>query len=157
MSNSKEMTAFGNWIKNKILKYELVLLLLIAACLMMKNGHIPFSGYISVISFSIIASIYIFSTFASHEESDITASDLFIYKIAAFGSSTALIGILFTILHWPNSFQMIITGLPTLSISLIYIMYQKSKRPEMNLFNSWLIIRFVALLLIAAGYLFVLL
>lgn len=154
MSDSKQMIAVGNWIKAKVLKYEILLLLVIVIVLTLKYLQVPFSDVISTISLSSIAIIYALSALSIAEESDLTAYDLFIYKLIGFCSAVSLIAILFMIQRWAGDLKMFLVSVPILVISFVYILIQNNKRPDLKLFNKGITIRVFMLIFISAGLMY---
>ena len=154
MNNTEQLAALGKIMKTKVLNHEDIILLVFAGVLLMKHLHVPFSGLICTLIFSIIGIIYFFSAFAILEDPGITGFDRFIYKLNAFGSAVAIMGILFTFQHWPNYLMMITIGLPVLVISLIYILIRNNRRPEFELFDKWMIVRILLLIAISGAMIY---
>jgi len=152
MTENKEIIDLGNKIKTKLIQYERYIIAVIAICLVIKYLHIPLSGVICTLLLSTIGVMYFFSAFSNQYESEVTAFDIFIYKISGFASAVLIIGILFSIQHWPGFRNMLIMGLFTLLISLIYMIFQNGKRSESKPFDQWLIIRISVLIMIALGF-----
>jgi hypothetical protein len=100
------------------------------------------------------ACIYFFSAFAIPEVAEFTAIDNFLHKLISYGSSVALIGILFIVQKWPSGDTMINIGLLTLGMCLVTLVYQRIKNPEIDKFNKLVILRIVVLLLISGGFLY---
>jgi hypothetical protein len=88
------------------------------------------------------------------EGSEFTAIDNFLHKLISLGSSIAIIGILFMMQKWPMGDTMIIIGLLTLGMCLVFLMYQKIKTPEIEKFNKIVLLRTLILLLISGGLLY---
>jgi hypothetical protein len=151
MTEIKEMIDLGNKIKSRLVQYERFIIAVIAICVAIKYLHVPLSGLISTLLLSTIGVMYFFSAFSTQYESEVTAFDIVIYKLSGFASSVLVVGILFTIQHWPGDRNMLIMGLFTLLISLIYMILQNRKRSASKPFDQWLIIRIAVLIIIALG------
>ena len=154
METMDPKTKIGDFIKSRILRYELQILVLIILILLLRIFNIPFTGMIGTLVLMSISVIYFFSAFAVTEDSELTAIDNFIYKLTAIASSVVIIGILFLIQHWPNGKMMITIGLLSLIASLSYIVYQKIRRPEEEKFNNLILLRIIILGIISAGVLY---
>jgi hypothetical protein len=151
MTENKEVIDLGNKIKARLPQYERFLLAVIAICLLINYLHVPFSGVIGTLLLSSMGVIYFFSAFSTLWETEVTAFDIFIYKLSGFGSSVLVIGILFTMQQWTGSRNMLIIGILTLVIALIYTLLQNKKRSAAKPFDQWLIIRMTVLIIIALG------
>jgi hypothetical protein len=151
MTENKEVIDLGNKIKARLPQYERFLLAVIAICLLINYLHVLFSGVINSLLLSSMGVIYFFSAFSTQWEAEVTAFDIFIYKLSGFGSSVLVIGILFTMQHWPGNRNMLIMGLLTLVITLIYMLLQNKRRSAAKPFDQWLIIRMAVLIIMALG------
>lgn len=151
MTENKEIIDLGNKIKARLPQYEKFLLAGIAICLLINYLHVPFSGVINSLLLSSMGVIYFFSAFSTLWESEVTAFDIFIYKLSGFGSSVLVIGILFIMQQWTGNRNMLIIGVFTLAIALIYMLLQNKKRSAAKPFDQWLIIRMAVLIIIALG------
>ncbi len=154
METNREPAVIGNMIKNKVLRYELWLIVLFLAGLMIKYLHVPFSGLINTLLLTTLSIIYFFSAFATLDEPEGTGFDNFIYKLCGFSSSVVVIGILFESQRWPGGSTMFNPGAITLAVILIYILIQKSKRPELGFFNRALMVRILVLILVSVGMIY---
>jgi hypothetical protein len=150
MTENKVLNALGNIIRTKVLNHERIIILLVTLGLLIKYLKVQFSGLIDTFLLSSVSIIYFLSAYSTHEESNSSVIDLFVYKICAFGSAVSIIGILFIIQKWPNSKLMLIMGLSALVIPIIYILINNTIKPESKLFDVWLIIRIILLVIILA-------
>jgi hypothetical protein len=66
----------------------------------------------------------------------------------SWGCSVTIVGILFRIGHWPGYDVMTTLGCATLIISLLVILLNKSKKPELKLFTSRWILRIMVIVII---------
>ena len=151
MNENKRLTAFSNLIKAKLLKYELLMIVLVVLVIMLRYKHIPFSGILAVVTLTALSVIYYLFAFSTTDEPNLTKYDRFIYMISSFGSSLSLIGILFTLQRWPGEKNMLLAGLLLLLIALIYIIIQNSKGTRPILFNTPFIVR-ILVMLVASGF-----
>ncbi|MCJ7447210.1 MAG: hypothetical protein MUO72_05940 [Bacteroidales bacterium] len=149
-----ELSQFGNTIQTRVLKYELLILIIMILALILKIFNVPYSGLINTVVLLTIGCIYFFSAFSVPENTVLSALDGFFYKIAGLGSSVAVIGILFYIQKWPMGDTMITVGLISIIVALGYILYQNIKSPESGRFNKLLIIKILVLVLISGGVLY---
>lgn len=151
MNENKRLNAFSNLIKAKLIKYELIMVVVIVLVIMLRYMHVPFSGILAVITLSAMSVIYYLFAFSTADEPNLTKYDRFIYMLSSFGSSLSLIGILFTLQKWPGEKSMLLSGMPLLLMVLIYIVIQNSKGQKPEIFNTPFIVR-VLVLLVAAGF-----
>ena len=144
----------GDFIQSKILKYELLILSIIVFILILTFLNLPFAGLIATLVLMTVSIIYFFSAFATPTNPEFSAIDLFFNKLTALGCSVSVIGVLFRIQHWPFGKNIITVGLITMIISLAYIIYQKNKTPEIEIFNKLILVRLIILILVSAGALY---
>lgn len=148
----KQQEQLGNFIKNKVLKFEAIIVLIIAFDIMFKKMQIPGFGLINTLVLSTISLIYFFSAFQTIEDSSNKGIDMFVTKLLAWASSTCLIGILFHTQKWPGSPNMLIVGSVILIPTLIYIFIQLSKNPESKIYNKWMAYRAIVLIIFSIGF-----
>ena len=141
----------ANKINTIVQKYELIILLVVLLSIAMKLLTVPFFEQIFIPLLGIISTVYFFTSMAVSENNEITAIDKFAQKIIGLASAMTLIGILFTIQKWPNYELMILVGSISLSFALIYLIIRKTKNPEIEIFNKFLIIRVFILILVSVG------
>jgi hypothetical protein len=151
MENIDPRTKIGNYFQQKILKYEIIILLLIVLLVGFKLFHLIQLGPILTLVLTSVAVVYFFSAFATPNENETSAFDIFIKKLISLGSSVALIGILFIAQNWPMGDTMITVGLLTLGMCLIYYIYQKLNSQDTAKYDQIIIIRLIVLLIISAG------
>ncbi len=150
MSNN-EINIAGNVIRDKIFKYELYIIAIILIVLFLKFTKIPFSGTINLLVLSVVAIIYFISAFQVNGEKSVTPRDQFFIKLCGISSSVTIIGILFASQKYPGDSNMLFIGVFTLTMTLVYIITQKNKQADFNIFNKSLIYRIITLILIALG------
>lgn len=149
--STKEISVVGNVIRDKVLKYEVHIIAIILLVLVIKYTKIPFSGTINLLVLSVIAIIYFFSAFQENKEVNVTPTDQFFIKLCGISSSITIIGILFASQKYPGDGNMLFIGAFTLILTLGYIIIQKNKRVEFNIFGKFLLYRIITLILISLG------
>ena len=136
----------SKWISPRIDKYETILVLIFLGVLILKVSGVFLSGILLTLILSTMAVLYYFMAFAVLEDEQAGGIENFIHKLIYFASSVGMIGILSKLQRWPNSNLMIMCGSITLAISLLIIMFVKSKKPELKIFppRTMLRILFIA-------------
>lgn len=153
MMYRKSYDAIGNFIRDKVLIYEYVMLLIIFFVYMGKLAHLPFINEVILMVFLLFSVIYFFSSFQSFNPVNISKFDSFFVRLCGWASSIALLGIVSNLMKIESYREMLLIGSVSLIIVLIYILYQKSNNPENVVFNKWVIIRCVMLISIAVSIL----
>lgn len=151
MENIDPRIKLGNYFQQKILKYEIHILILIVFIIGLRLLNLIPIGLILTLALLSVATIYFFSAFAAPLEDQTSALDIFIHKLLSLGSSVAIIGILFMSQKWPLGDTMITIGFMTLGICLIWLLYQKLNHPYPGKVNQIVLIRLIILLLISAA------
>lgn len=151
MSENKQLEAISKMINTKVLKHENILILLIITAVLMKYLNVQHGGIITTVILSLSAIVYYLSAFPKHEEEGLAMYDIFAFKMSAISSAVTVIGILFSLLRWPNAKPMTIVGGVTILACLIYMLIQKKNRPNLKLFNNSMILRIIVLIIISAG------
>ena len=149
MEENEKLTAIKKIIQTKIIQYEYVILTLVLLGLAMQFTDFQYASLITVILLSLSATAYFISAFIIHEETNLVMEDHFFFKLIGIASGVVILGILFSVLSWPNAKPMTVVGGLTLLVSLFYILIQKNKRPELKLFSTAIILRIVILVAIA--------
>lgn len=147
-------TKIGDFIQSKILKFELLILAIVVFILILEFLDLPFVGLIATLVLMTVAIFYFFSAFATPATTEFSSIDLFFNKLAALGCSASVIGVLFLIQHWPNGKTIITVGLITMIVCLAYIIYQKNKTPEIEIFSKLILVRLIILIIVSAGVLY---
>jgi len=144
----------GDFIQSKILKFELLILAIIVFILILTFLNLPFVRLIATLVLMTVSIFYFFSAFATPANPGFSSIDLFFNKLTALGCSVSVIGVLFRIQHWPNGKTMVTVGLITMIISLAYIIFQKNKTPEIEIFSKLILVRLIILILVSSGVLY---
>lgn len=155
MNSNEILTRVGNKIRTVLLKYEILLLVLIILSGILKVMAVPQSGMIATIIFASAGIIYFFYAFADNFKTELSGFDRFFFKLLSLGSSVSCIGMLFKLQKWPYSINMIAIGDITLLLCLIYIIYQRNKLQETQVFDNNLIYRAIVLIGLSAAVYFV--
>ncbi len=151
MKNNEQLIKVGNLVQSKILKHELIILLVIILLIITKLFVLTFPDNILFSLFSLIAMVYFFSAFAIPEEKTITGIDLFIHKLIGIASSITIMGILFSLLQIDSKYNMIFVGFSTLIITLVYAIMNRARNAETETFDKLVILRIIVLALISGG------
>jgi hypothetical protein len=154
MEQNESVSRIGKIIQTKVLKYELLIVLVIAGGTLLRIFNIPHTGMITTVVLMTASCIYFFSAFGIPDGSAVTAFDNFIIKLTGIASSVSIIGILYLIQKWPMANTMIIVGILALSIVLVYIVIKQVRTPESEIFNKMVIVRILVLVFISAGLLY---
>lgn len=154
MKDNEQFVKVGELVQSNILKHELIILLAIIFLIAAKLFMVTFPEEILFLILSLIAVIYFFSAFAIPGGKTITGMDLFFHKFIGIASAITTMGILFTILKIPGYDLMILVGVGTLIIDLIYVIIKRTKNPETEIFSKMIIIRILVLALVSGGLLF---
>jgi len=145
---NEQATKMGNWIATRLDKYEVyIFLILIFALILKTTTYIPINSLI-VLALMSMAVMYFFSAFANINFDYAGGLDIFFYKLASWGCSIGIIGILFRLQSWASYDLMIWVGCATILIILPFILYRRSKNEELKLFNSRFILRMVLICII---------
>ena len=156
MEENEFLYKVGDFVKNKILSREPILLAIIAICLLFNYLKIDGSNTICLFAFSVISIIYFFSAFSKPDEPGITGIDTFVQKILAWSSSLVILGILFRLLMLKGGMNMLVFGTIFLVLSLLYALYQKQTRSDSEVFSKITIYRLVFLIAISIWLMFTL-
>ncbi|NOR86885.1 MAG: hypothetical protein GQ527_04700 [Bacteroidales bacterium] len=151
MKNNEQLIKIGNLVQSKILKHELIILLVIISLIAAKLFVVTFPDNILFSIFSLIAIVYFFSAFTMPVEKMITGMDLFIHKLIGIASAITLMGILFGILNLEGNNEMVYVGLTTLIITFVFIIIYRIKNTGAGIFSNLLMLRIVVLALISGG------
>lgn len=152
MDQNEMQAALGNKMQ-ELLKNEQLFLLAAIGLFLLKYFHVPYAGILCTLGYSSLAVVYFFSAYTNMYEKDTSGLDIFLSKLTAFASATALVGILFALQRWPGSRIMVTLGASTLVLVLLSVLYQKSRRPEAKPFGNILFIR-IFLLVAASALIF---
>jgi hypothetical protein len=154
METDDPKAKIGDFIKSKILKFELMILAIVVFILILEFLDMPLVGLIATLVLMTVSIFYFFSAFATPAGTGFSSIDLFFNKLIALSCSVAIIGILFLIQHWPNGKIMITIGLVSMMVCLAYIIYQKNKTPEIEIFSKFVLLRLIILIIVSAGVLY---
>jgi hypothetical protein len=138
----------GNWIAARLDKYEAVIFLVLIFALIIKTTtEIPIN-FLIVLVLMAMAIMYFFSGFSNINFDYAGGLDIFFHKLASWGCSIGIIGILFRLQSWASYDLLIWIGCATMIIILPFIVYRKSKNEELKLFNSRYILRIVLICIV---------
>jgi len=134
----------GNWFSARLDQYEIILFMIFITALIVKSIEDLQSDPLIVVSLSILAVLCYFAGHAVISGENVSGYDKFVYKLAFWASSIGIIGILFRLMGWEMSYMMITIGCLTLAISLVVIIFLKSKKDNLDsIFSKRFILRMV--------------
>ncbi len=140
---NEQATKMGNWIATHLDNYEaIIFLILIFALILKATTAIPINTLI-VLAIMTMAIMYFFCAFANINFDYAGGLEIFFHKLASWGCSIGIIGILFRIQNWASYELLILIGCLTMIIILPFILHRRSKNEELKLFNSRYILRMV--------------
>jgi len=136
---------------NKVVtKNELLLLFVIVLIVLLKWMSIPFINMIAIIVLLSISMLYYMAVLNGKEE--LTKNQTSVYKLIGISSAVILTGILFSLLHWPNSqIMLIVGGLVLIGVLLVIRFFEKI---EYNFLMPSMKIRFIVLFILGGFFLF---
>jgi hypothetical protein len=148
---SQQLRNFVSKLKPKMLIIELVAAAVIACGIYLKHKNAEGASLLIAIPLIVLAMLYYFSAFAVYERDEKVMSKItvFIKYMVFWGKSTAIIAILFDILHWQNSGGLYFAGFLALIPSVIVSLYYKLKGNESEIFNNAEILRSIIVILFA--------
>lgn len=134
-------------------KIEAVLLSIVVVAIIIRPSVLGAGSLLLIISLSTLAMVNIFKSFEEIKEFN-HSNEIFVKKINGLGAAVAIIGILFRLLNWPGSNQMLIVGsvsmlaVVIMGVLLIAKYKEKSIITYKNLIKSLLILAVGATLLL---------
>ena len=150
MSQQKNqgLTKIANALFPYAIKIELFALLAIVLAFISERVFLGLKAPLLTLSLLSLAIVYYLLAF---REVDTTLSNglKLLFRIMGFGQAISTVGILFFLLHWPNSGMMLMTGVLSLgAVSVILVILRNSKRidretTQIDLIRSSIIILFV--------------
>jgi hypothetical protein len=138
---NEQLIMIGNWISPKVERYEPFFLLILVVELLVKILTNRPTGNVISLALVTLSMMYFFKTFSFREDENAGGMERFFEKITAISASIGIMGILFSIQRWPGGDMMLICGCGTLLISLPIIFYFKSRKPELKIFTTRMILR----------------
>jgi hypothetical protein len=142
-TQNEQATKMGNWIAARLDKYEAFIFLILIFSLIVRTTTEISINILIVLTLMTMAVMYFFSGFANINFDYAGGLDIFFHKLASWGCSIGIIGILFRLQSWASYDLLIWIGCATMIIILPFIVYRKSKNEELKLFNSRYILRIV--------------
>jgi hypothetical protein len=133
----------GDFIFNKVRKYELVILAIVILAFGLWLYNIPHTLMITYILLSSVGCIYFFSAFGSPDDMELKGIDNFFLKAAGFASAVAVAGISYKIERWPSATLVLTVGIVAMLLSLFYIVYHRLRNPGKGTFSMAFIIRLI--------------
>lgn len=149
MNDKNPPTYIKDLVTGNTEKYEAALLALIVVGVMLSTLDQKIFKLVSLIVLSLIAMVYLMTAFKDTIKMGLKDKELVFVKTSGFGSSIALIGIIFTTQGYPNNVHMLVVGTASLAVTLIFIFIKN----KMSSFGAWAVIRMAMLGLGAVGFL----
>ncbi len=141
MRQDEQLNKIGNLISSGLEKYESIIFLIFLGGIILKAAAGFPVNIIMVLALSTLGTMYFLNAFSITKDENAGGIERFIQKIASFAESIGVIGILFKLQNWPGSSAMIINSSVILIILLPVILKIKSKKPELRIFTSRMILR----------------
>lgn len=140
------MELLYNKVKVFVGKYELLILFIIVLIILLKWISFPFINIISIVVLLSISSMYMASGIGSIDKGGVLS------KISGMASGVTIVGVLFSLLHWPNSIVMLLVG----SLALIGVLIRAStlKLLKTEKFTQNKVVRLVVLIVLSGFFLF---
>jgi hypothetical protein len=143
---NEAITKISLWISERLDKYEIILAIAFLVFLFLNISGFLFGGTLMTLMLSTLAVFYFYKAFAPLEEEKAIGFDVFINKVVYFALSIGIIGILFRLQSWTGYDVMLQMACVLLAIGFVFIVYIKSKKPELRIFPSRLILRVLVVL-----------
>lgn len=150
MFENETIKKTAKFIQEKILVYEMWILLIILATFIMHIATNNKLGFLVNIVFMLSGTVYFFSAFISYLYPEATKFDQFYIRLVGLDSSVICIGILFKLSHYPMAELLMNIGLITLGGVFVVMLFLKSQESRLLFFNKALPYRFVIFIVIAA-------
>jgi len=139
------MELLSNKVKVFVGKYELLLLFIIGLIILLKWISFPLINTISIVVLLSISSMYMASGIGSTNKENVLS------KISGMASGITVVGVLFSLLHWPNSIVMLLVG--SLALIGVLIGSRALKLLKTEKFTQNKMIRLVVLIILAGFFL----
>lgn len=145
--DSGEVEKPVNKVQQLSYRVEIIMSGLFLTGFLFKMMHWPLAGIMIMMSLSSLSILYLLIAFQpvrqpSGEQSELMTTIRRITIPGMVASSIGVIGILFTILHWPNSGPMLLIGCVPLLLFAFLGRRQKDQNPGTSLITNRLIARF---------------
>lgn len=141
VQNNEMIRKIANKLSPKFKIIELTLIPIIAILVLLKLLSINTLNPGLIISMSLLSSLYFFMSFATDERIKENLFAIFINKISNWGLSILILGLLFTLMHFPSADMMLIIGTLTTLINLPIIVFTKGKDEKLNDFYRPIFVR----------------
>ncbi len=126
MNNNESVKLISKKTKAIRSKSEPYLLAIAFIAVVLKTQHISSSGFIVVVSLSLLSLSSFLSAFDETENSENNKLLRFINYLKGWGMSILYIGILFSIQNWPGNKSMLISGLSVTALTVFLEFYNKT-------------------------------
>lgn len=135
-------------------KIEAVLLCIIVSAIIIRPSELKAGSFMLIISMSILAMIYLYKSFETHEEIN-HPNEEFVQKLMGMGMTTAVIGILFKLLNWPGNQIMLIVGTFTMPFVVVLAINTILKYKEKAVHTYKSLIRPILIMIIGVVLIFI--
>lgn len=137
MKDSKLKRHLFNLVTGRLEKYEPIFIALILMVLGLNTIDQAFVEPISIIIFSTIGIVFVMSAYRDPKDKGMDKIDLFFNKIGGFGSTVALMGILFSLVEFPGSKNMLVLGALACVGSTLYFLIKQ----RLTIIGKWTVLR----------------
>ncbi len=110
------------------LKIEFTFLFIFIIGLLLFDNRIDIGVSLIILSLGSIANVYFFLAFQFSNSKEV--GKIFLNKLTYISITISIIGIMFSILNWPNAHKMLLVGLFALIISLLASIILRLKKKE---------------------------
>lgn len=123
-SNNRNVNEFANKISKKMPTYETILAVFAIIGLALKMFHISFGVQLLIIALLSLAMLNMIMAYSTPKEG-LLPFDAFINKAQSMGTSVTMVGLLFLLLNWKGSLNMLMVGTLTLGVTIGYHLFKK--------------------------------
>lgn len=135
-------------------RFELVLVLLFIIAIGLRiSTNLATDLFINIILLTLSA-LYFFNGQVPSENEKVDELEVLLNKIVSWACTVSSVGILFRITQWQGADILTILGSFTLIISIVVIVLNKSKKPELKFFSARWIIRILVILILGLSLMF---
>ena len=143
-NQNEQITKIGNWIAERVNKYEKILALTALAGVLLKVSKIGAGNFLLVVSLLALVVMYFGSAFALTEAEKDQPKPFIVFarKLVFWGLSVLVNGILFKLENYPGAMIILQQGFAIMIFILIIGFYERFKKTELTLMSRRVWIRF---------------
>lgn len=135
-------------------RYEYYALALLALVILLFATGLPGTSMLCLALMNTLAVLYFFSAFMPVPELPNAEKVIFMFKLAGISSAVALVGFLFSMLNWPGSRPMLIGGMLTSLVFLLFSLFTPVSDETLSRRIKIIRIRSLFLAIICGAYIF---